>query len=216
MTVFQKALRKAIEASKLSDRDVAQKAGISNGALSHYRHGKYAPKVETVDKLAEALGVRSEYLLTGKGLMGADTWSVGNRALYDVDGILADDQAGPTLGEHAKAVKDEFYEGFKRQTIQKTQYLSLSLTVHVIFGNLLARAMNSFRERKNERVSDPKWRGDIAGRLLIICQGRAEKVDPRTGFDQKPWSTRAWIHAMAKEMKEWEDDGQIHTDFEED
>ena len=42
-------------------------------------------------------GVRSEFLLTGEGLMGANTWSVRNRALYEVDGAVAH-WDHPTLG----------------------------------------------------------------------------------------------------------------------
>ena len=213
MIPFAETLSIALAASEKTDEGVAEEAGIAKSALSYYRRGRRTPTVDMAHLLADALGVRIEWLVTGEGAMRGNAWSVGNRALFEIDGI-ARNWDTPTLGEDVQAIESAFYQGFKIQ-FGKHQYQSLSPTVHVIFGNLLARAMHSFQERGDERVSDPKWRGGIAGQLLLTCQEHAKVVHPRADFDGTPWSTRAWLAAMVREMKEWEGEGEIHDGFDE-
>ena len=192
-------------------RKVAEDAGITPGALSLLRHGKRAAKAATIGRLADACGVTHAYLGMGQGHKRLNVWSVRNRALYEVDGI-ENGWGGPIFGWEMERVEDEFYRGFQKQFGQH-QYAALSPTVHVIFGNLLARAMKSYRNLGEERVSDPEWRGKIAGRLLVRCEVLAREVHPSADFDMKPWSTRAWIAAMANEMERWEGDRQTPSDF---
>ena len=98
MIPFAETLSIALAASEKTDEEVAEEAGIAKSALSYYRRGRRIPKVDKAHALADALGVRIEWLVTGRGAMRGNVWSVGNRALYEVDG-LADNLDTPTIGQ---------------------------------------------------------------------------------------------------------------------
>ena len=50
-------LREAVEASPLKKREIAERAGITQVALSKYISGVVQPKQENVTKIAKALGM---------------------------------------------------------------------------------------------------------------------------------------------------------------
>lgn len=49
----------------LKDADIARMASISRASLSEWKSGKFTPKYETFCRIADALGVSVEYLMTG-------------------------------------------------------------------------------------------------------------------------------------------------------
>ena len=57
-------LQEAMSAADMKQADLVRVTGVDKGALSSYLSGKYEPKMETVAKLAQALGV-SEMWLNG-------------------------------------------------------------------------------------------------------------------------------------------------------
>ena len=58
--------QKLLDEKKLKNADVARGANVSNMTLSDWKHGKTKPKVDTLKKIADFLGVKVEYLLTGE------------------------------------------------------------------------------------------------------------------------------------------------------
>lgn len=46
--------------------DVSRATGISNMTLSDWKNGKYTPKQDKLQKVADYFGVSIEYLMTGK------------------------------------------------------------------------------------------------------------------------------------------------------
>ena len=46
----------------LSQKELAEKAGMSNVLLNNYEHGLRNPKAETLQRIAQALGVSPEVL----------------------------------------------------------------------------------------------------------------------------------------------------------
>lgn len=58
-------LKKAREEKRYTQMDVAQKLGITNGALSGYERNYREPDIATIKKLAELYGVSVQWLLTG-------------------------------------------------------------------------------------------------------------------------------------------------------
>jgi transcriptional regulator with XRE-family HTH domain len=66
---LEKFLREQCKAQKLSLRGLSVKAGLSPGTVHHIFHRKYQPTVDTLNKLADALGVKREYLWQVAGLL---------------------------------------------------------------------------------------------------------------------------------------------------
>ena len=63
MEIFLKRLRKAREDKKLSQSELAKKAGFQPSAISHFETGKRSPSFANLKKLADALEVTVDYLL---------------------------------------------------------------------------------------------------------------------------------------------------------
>lgn len=191
-------------------KQLAEDAGACPSSISYYKRGTQIPRADTALALAKALGVRIEWLLEGKGPMRANAWALHTRALYEIDGILAEWRDRP-VGPGALDVEAAFWEGFKRHV--RIGWADLSPTVQIMFGNLLARVMHSYRRQQIGNVTDPAWRGKVAGNLLLrvwrVAQPKDDKATNKkageVGFDAKPRSTRCWIAAIAAEMEKWED-----------
>jgi transcriptional regulator with XRE-family HTH domain len=67
MTEFSKRLRSEIEYIGLNQKEFAAKAGIKKRALDAYlRTQQSMPPADTAVKIASALGLSVEYLVTGK------------------------------------------------------------------------------------------------------------------------------------------------------
>jgi transcriptional regulator with XRE-family HTH domain len=60
-------LREAMHIGNVTQAELAAKASLSQGAISRYLNGKASPKAEELLRIAAALGVSMEWLLTGKG-----------------------------------------------------------------------------------------------------------------------------------------------------
>lgn len=58
--------QKLLDEKKLKNADVARGANVSNMTLSDWKHGKTQPKTDTLQKIADFLGVKVDYLLTGE------------------------------------------------------------------------------------------------------------------------------------------------------
>ena len=63
MEIFSQRLRKAREDKKLSQTELAEKAGFQPSAISHFETGKRSPSFANLKKLADALEVTVDYLL---------------------------------------------------------------------------------------------------------------------------------------------------------
>jgi transcriptional regulator with XRE-family HTH domain len=60
---FATRLRKAMDLRQMKAVDLANKTGIDRGSISHYMNGSYKPSGNNTDKLAEALGVDTAWLM---------------------------------------------------------------------------------------------------------------------------------------------------------
>ena len=64
---FGKRLRALREAAKLNQGQLAAKAGLSRTYLNQLEAGKRDPSLSTLTRLAKALGVKVEALLSAEG-----------------------------------------------------------------------------------------------------------------------------------------------------
>lgn len=60
---FTERLRNARKSRGLSQADLAQRAGLEPSAVSHFEAGRRQPSFHNLRKLADALGVTTDYLL---------------------------------------------------------------------------------------------------------------------------------------------------------
>ncbi|MDP2973011.1 MAG: helix-turn-helix transcriptional regulator [Deltaproteobacteria bacterium] len=61
------------QALKITQQDLAQSVGMTPQHISAIEQGKWAPSVTLLPKLAEELGVTTDYLLCGKESLVTDT-----------------------------------------------------------------------------------------------------------------------------------------------
>ena len=63
--IFAKTLNRLINEKGMHQEELANAVGVATGSISDYRNGKKEPRLTTIIKLADCLGVDCHYLLTG-------------------------------------------------------------------------------------------------------------------------------------------------------
>ena len=58
--------RQLMEEKGMKHSDVSKATGISTSALTDWKKGRYQPKADKIQKIAELFGVSVEYLMTGE------------------------------------------------------------------------------------------------------------------------------------------------------
>lgn len=100
-------IREQREQAKISLRQLASAAGVSNPYLSQIERGLRRPSAEILQQIAKGLRISAEALYVQAGILEERHPDSGVRAA-----VLAD----PELGERQKQVLLEIYESFRRET----------------------------------------------------------------------------------------------------
>ncbi len=100
-------LREQRQSARLSLRQLAELAGVSNPYLSQIERGLKRPSAEILQQLAKGLEVSAESLYVQAGILDAS--SVDQSARSDVRRAIAEDQA---LNARQKAILLDVYESF--------------------------------------------------------------------------------------------------------
>src|SRR3990170_3750384 len=103
-------LREQRQASRLSLRQLAEQAGVSNPYLSQIERGLRRPSAEVLKELAKALRISAETLYVRAGIL--DPHEDGERSVRV--SVLSD----PTLTERQKQVLLDIYASFRRENQQ--------------------------------------------------------------------------------------------------
>lgn len=61
--IFSERLQDILWHSKISQKDLAEKTGLTEAAISHYVNGKQCPHSTALILIADALNVSTDYLL---------------------------------------------------------------------------------------------------------------------------------------------------------
>jgi transcriptional regulator with XRE-family HTH domain len=104
-------IRQQREQAKISLRQLASAAGISNPYLSQIERGLRRPSAEILQQIAKGLRISAEALYVQAGFLEDREPDSGVRAA-----VLAD----PGLAERQKQVLLEIYESFRRETAAQT------------------------------------------------------------------------------------------------
>ena len=99
-------IREQREQSKISMRQLAQSAGVSNPYLSQIERGLRKPSADILQQIAKGLRISAEALYVQAGILEDRQPDSGVRSA-----LLAD----PQLSERQKQVLIEIYESFRRE-----------------------------------------------------------------------------------------------------
>jgi transcriptional regulator with XRE-family HTH domain len=99
-------IREQREQAKISMRQLAQSAGVSNPYLSQIERGLRKPSADILQQLAKGLRISAEALYVQAGILEDRSPDAGVRSA-----LLAD----PELSERQKQVLIEIYESFRRE-----------------------------------------------------------------------------------------------------
>jgi transcriptional regulator with XRE-family HTH domain len=99
-------IREQREQAKISMRQLAQSAGVSNPYLSQIERGLRKPSADILQQLAKGLRISAEALYVQAGILEDRPADSGVRSA-----LLAD----PELSERQKQVLVEIYESFRRE-----------------------------------------------------------------------------------------------------
>ena len=99
-------IREQREQAKISMRQLAQSAGVSNPYLSQIERGLRKPSADILQQLAKGLRISAEALYVQAGILEDRSPDSGVRSA-----LLAD----PQLSERQKQVLLEIYESFRRE-----------------------------------------------------------------------------------------------------
>ena len=105
-------IRQQREQAKISLRQLASAAGVSNPYLSQIERGLRRPSAEILQQIAKGLRISAEALYVQAGILEDRRPDSGVRAA-----VLAD----PDLAERQKQVLLEIYESFRRETALNVQ-----------------------------------------------------------------------------------------------
>jgi len=105
-------IRQQREQAKISLRQLASAAGVSNPYLSQIERGLRRPSAEILQQIAKGLRISAEALYVQAGILEDRRPDSGVRAA-----VLAD----PDLAERQKQVLLEIYESFRRETALNAQ-----------------------------------------------------------------------------------------------
>jgi transcriptional regulator with XRE-family HTH domain len=100
-------IRQQREQAKISLRQLAEQAGVSNPYLSQIERGLRKPSVEILQQIAKGLRISAEALYVQAGILEDRPGDSGVRAA-----LLTD----PQLTERQKQVLIEIYESFRRES----------------------------------------------------------------------------------------------------
>lgn len=65
---FKERLALLLQQKKMTQKDLAAKAGVTEAAMSHYLKGDRTPRASVLARIADALGTTSDYLMGGNNV----------------------------------------------------------------------------------------------------------------------------------------------------
>jgi transcriptional regulator with XRE-family HTH domain len=113
-------IREQREQAKISLRQLAQAAGVSNPYLSQIERGLRRPSADILQQIARGLRISAEALYVQAGFLEDRPPGAGVR-----DAVLTD----PDLTERQKQMLLEVYDSFRKETAEKTRTVLVGETV---------------------------------------------------------------------------------------
>jgi len=113
-------IREQREQAKISLRQLAQAAGISNPYLSQVERGLRRPSADILQQIAKGLRISAEALYVQAGILDDRPPGIGVS-----EAVLAD----PALNERQKQMLLEVYESFRKENAGETRTILVGETI---------------------------------------------------------------------------------------
>lgn len=213
METFGDRLKGLAAGRGLSNADLARRLGITRGAVSNYFTGRRSPNHADLVAIADALGVTTDYLLTGSAAPDFpiidETGDVAAQVKAHQDAALSDDDfaqvqiyAAP-LSAGAGAVPGESVIGnlaFRVEWLKREGISPAAASLHRIVGDSMPTSLPdgsialANHRRRDARTKDiyalrigdevmVKWAELAGGALVISSENPAYPVRVVTGSD---------------------------------
>jgi transcriptional regulator with XRE-family HTH domain len=114
-------IREQREQARISMRQLAQQAGVSNPYLSQIERGLRKPSADILQQIAKGLRISAEALYVQAGILEDRPADSGVRSA-----LLAD----PELSERQKQVLIEIYESFRKENVAAAALAEQALAAH--------------------------------------------------------------------------------------
>jgi len=145
-------IREQREQARISMRQLAQAAGVSNPYLSQIERGLRRPSADILQQIAKGLRISAEALYVQAGILDDRLSDSGVRAA-----LLADSD----LSERQKQVLVEIYESFRKENAAVAEAARAEVEPDVAQAESAADAAGTDRETPQPPVSGPD--GDSSG-----------------------------------------------------
>ncbi|MGP7998264.1 MAG: helix-turn-helix domain-containing protein [Streptosporangiaceae bacterium] len=139
-------IREQREQARISLRQLAEAAGVSNPYLSQIERGLRRPSAEILQQIAKGLRISAEALYVQAGILEDREPDSGVRAA-----VLAE----PVLTERQKQVLLEIYESFRKEAIAQAQAEAPAGPAALVEGRAAARVEQARRLAEEEEEDDP-------------------------------------------------------------
>jgi len=160
-------IREQREQAKISMRQLAQSAGVSNPYLSQIERGLRKPSADILQQIAKGLRISAEALYVQAGILEDRPADSGVRSA-----LLSD----PQLSERQKQVLMEIYESFRRENATRAEGAEDAEQTESTPAELVAGA--------------PGAEGDVMEAVLAAeAEIAGEAEDPQTVTQIRPTST---------------------------
>lgn len=176
--------------------------GTAREALQGYFDGKTSPSIALLEATASILDVRTAWLATGEGMALRDAYVYTDRPLWLIDGV-ATPGGGGRLEEHwlppegnLEEIRDSFNKRFHRIGPSARTWSQVSPMIHVAFGNLFARVIESEKKKRGEFI-EARARGGIAGGLLRELSQAARGL-PNGAEGSRQYGGPVWTDSLIR------------------
>lgn len=102
-----------LKANGVSAYKVAKETGVTTATLTSWKQGKYVPKADKLQKIADYFGVSVNYLMTGEDIEKEESYYLNNDA-NELAQFLYDNPDYKVLFDASRNVKKEDIEFVKQ------------------------------------------------------------------------------------------------------
>jgi transcriptional regulator with XRE-family HTH domain len=147
-------IREQREQAKISMRQLAQQAGVSNPYLSQIERGLRKPSADILQQLAKGLRISAEALYVQAGILEDRPADSGVRSA-----LLAD----PELSERQKQVLIEIYESFRKENAAEAEVAQAAAEAAAETKASKSSWSDATAEAEDERSDDAD---DVSGQTI--------------------------------------------------
>jgi transcriptional regulator with XRE-family HTH domain len=144
-------IREQREQARISMRQLAQAAGVSNPYLSQIERGLRKPSADILQQIAKGLRISAEALYVQAGILEDRPADTGVRSALLADGELS---------ERQKQVLIEIYESFRKENAAAAEAAAQAAAEQAAQAELAAQAALEARAQAADTAADP---GEGAG-----------------------------------------------------